>query len=358
MRILFVTPDLSSNSLGRTLVLDQLAHHLGWSTRVVSTRGESIWKPLRGTQFGSACELVSEGRTPNRIDELVRRADLVIAVKPLDESLLVASRVVGRVPRPLLLDIDDPDLSAALSLGQPLRAAYKWSRRPRAMLRLLRLQRVAARVPVMVSNPVLHTHHGGVIVPHARVDQGWGLPHSTTSPAVAFVGTNRAHKGVAELRRAIEYVRQEHDYTLTVTDTPPADARPWERWVGNTTFDEGVKLVQKSDVVMLPSRDTPYVHGQLPVKLIDAMLAGRAIGVSGIAPLPWAVGDAALQLTPGSTQSIVDALRVFADPTVRASFGERARRRAREMFTISSVAPVFEAVVLHTVREFTGKGES
>ncbi len=355
MRILFVTPDLSSNSLGRTLVLDQLAQHLGWSTRVVSTRGERVWKPLRGTPFASGCELVSEGGSPNRIEELARRADVVIAVKPLDESLLVASRVVGRVSKPLLLDIDDPDLSAALSLGHPLRAAYKWGRRPRAMLRLRRLHRVATQVPVMVSNPVLQAHHGGVIVPHARVDRGAGRPHSTASPSVAFIGTNRPHKGVSELRRAIEYLRKDHPYTLTVTDTPPADAKPWERWVGNTTLDEGVTLVQKSDVVMLPSRNIPYVHGQLPVKLIDAMLAGRAIAVSAIPPLPWAVGDAALQLTPGSTPSIVEALRVFADPAVRASFGERARRRATEMFTIASVAPAFEAVVRDTVRGFPEK---
>lgn len=352
MKLLFVTPDLSSNSLGRTHTLWSLANALGWSSRIVSTRGDRIWQPLAGSPFINDCTLISlsEDGAWQRLDDFARSSDLIIAVKPLDESLGIAHTLRSRTQQPLLLDIDDPDLSASLSLGKPPRMMLKTLRHPRAMAARWRRYRLASTLDVIVSNPVLQAFHGGAIVPHARVDGGFGAPHTTRRLAVAFVGTNRDHKGVPELRSAVARLQNELNISLTVTDSRPGDAKPWEHWIGMTSIEDGLDVVRQSDVIILASRRTAFAQGQLPAKLIDAMIAGRAIAVSNIEPMPWAVGDAGLILEPHSADSIVAALRTFSDAAVRTEHGQRARKRALEYFTIERCAEAFRNAVESSIR--------
>src|SRR5690606_1400857 len=145
-------------------------------------------------------------------------------------------------------------------------------------------------------------------------------------PVVAFVGTNHPHKGLAEVRQAVSRLQQE-GISLVITDSPPPDAHPWERWVGATTLAGGQALVQRSDIVILASHRVPWSEGQLPAKLIDAMMAGRAIGVSNITPLTWALGETGRVTEPGDVGGIAAVIREYADPQVRSSVGRASRER-------------------------------
>ena len=95
------------------------------------------------------------------------------------------------------------------------------------------------------------------------------------------MGSVRPHKGVELLREAVEHAG---DMRLTITDDPPPSARPNENWTGLTSLAVGLELVNRADIVAIPS--LPWIYGyQLPVKLIDAMLAGRAIVASDLPPI-------------------------------------------------------------------------
>ena len=83
------------------------------------------------------------------------------------------------------------------------------------------------------------------------------------------------------------------------------------------------------------------------------MLLGRAIAVSDIEPMPWALGDSGMRMTPGSIDSIERALRAFSDPACRAKFGISARDRALGLFLAGSSVEAFQLAVQDAIEDFT-----
>lgn len=355
-RIVFVTPTLSENSLGRTYALWLLAEHLGWDSTIVSPVGGEIWRPVQGTEFARRCALLagrSRAEQERALAAHIHDADAVIAVKPYDESFGLARTVTRAQGVPLLLDVDDPDYETR----------FTWARRrgvlKRALLRDARavsLQRVRKHVrgvPTIVSNPVLQGLYGGSIVPHARVLPPTVPAHTRSAPVVAFIGTPRAHKGVDALRAAVAQLADD-GFSLVITGDAPADAHPWEEWVGSLTFEDAMSTLTNADIVALPSPHGSWSRGQLPAKLMDAMALGRGIIVSDVGPLSWAVGDGGRVVAPDSVPALVEALSDLADPQVRQDLADAARERARAVFSVEAVAATFESAVCAAVEATDG----
>ncbi|RWZ46602.1 glycosyltransferase [Labedella phragmitis] len=340
MKVTFFSDDLSSNSLGRVYCLWRLADALGWDASVISPRGEEVWGPLRDTPFARACHRLAADTKPSH-DEM-GDPDLLIAVKPLPSSFLPAwewSRALGI---PLLVDIDDPDLEMQFSWERPIRRLGRILLRARGLRGSRVVRKRLVGVPRFVSNPWLQSRYGGTLLPHVRDDRGPGAAHASTQPRIAFVGTNQQHKGVSILRQAVAELAPE-GFRLIVTDAPPADAAPHEEWVGRTSMEEGLSLVSGSDIVVIPSLDAVHARGQLPVKLIDAMMLGRAIVVTDVDPLPWAIGSGGVVIRAGSVSELVHALRSLSDPSKRARLGRSARSIAIARYTIGENRRAFEA---------------
>ncbi|MEV7692879.1 glycosyltransferase family 4 protein [Microbacterium sp. NPDC089189] len=343
--ILVVTPDLSANSTGRAWVWWLLATHLGWKCRIVSFRGDGIWAPVRGTEFAEACERIHT-RSPWRyLAERASAFDAVVAVKPLPESLGVALRARDRAAFPLVVDVDDPDLEARLSSPSLFRR-YAWRVRYLTFwLRVRDFSVLQKSASVAVSNPVLQARYGGTLLPHARIDPGPGSPHQSDRPRVAFIGTVRKHKGIDLLRDAVAQLADE-GFHLIVTADSPADAQPWETWAGETSLAEGDALLNQSDIVALPSLPSGFAEGQLPAKLVDGMLRGRVVIASSIEPMPWALADERLSFAPGSLEGLVAALRAVRTPGTRTQMSTALRDRALAEFSVSSLAPRFEGIII------------
>jgi glycosyltransferase involved in cell wall biosynthesis len=343
--LLIVTPNLRDNSTGRAYVWWLLAKHLGWEVRVISFAGDEVWAPLRDTDFSRSCE-----RSPSRGARragLVRRmaasVDVVVAVKPLPASLGVALSARRRTPFPLIVDIDDPDLEARLSGGTVARRVLWRIRYFAFWIRVRAIRNLSTRAAIAVSNPVLQRKYGGTLLPHARHDPGEGEPHTSHELRIAFVGTVRSHKGIDVLRDAFAELGDDGS-RLVLTASPPPDARVGEEWVGEGSLAEGERLVAGSDVVALPSLAGTFAEGQLPAKLIDAMIRGRAVVVSAIEPMPWAVDIQSLCVPPGSARALADALISLRDPDTRADVGRRLRERALREFSVPALAPRLEAL--------------
>jgi hypothetical protein len=338
--ILFVTPDLEDNSMGRTYCLWLLARANDWTAEVVSPAGRYVWRPLAGTEFEAGCRQM----TVDAMVALVRnvRPRLIIGVKSQVPSVLAFQRLVSETATPGLIDVDDPDLEAALYWSDPIRRLGKEMFRATTMREFRQVRPVVLRSTRMVSNPVLQARYGGVTIPHVRPNIKPGARHVTNHPVVAFVGNNRAHKGLSVLRSAVKRL-QPRGFSLVVTDNRPADAQPWERWVGFTTLTEGIRLVQGSDIVSVPSLRVRYTHGQLPVKIIDAMLAARPLVVSDVDPMPWAVGQGGLIAKAGSIPSLTHALGRLADPSLREELGRAGRQLAVARYTVEAQRKQFRA---------------
>lgn len=339
IRVWLVSRTASGNGLGRAYALWLVCAHLGWETTVIVPPHERVWDPL-------ADDVAFVGSL-RRVDDLAGAdAEVVIALKPLPGSLDVAARLARPRGALLVLDVDDPDWEATYGsspIGIARRCVHLAVDRE-AWFHPLALRRRAASVrPTLISNPALSRWYGGAVVPHARRPRPAGRPPERGRVLrVAFVGTPWRHKGIDVLRAAAAILP---DVELTITAPAPPDARPHEHWIGTTTLAEGLAVVDDADVVALPSLVDIYALGQLPVKLIDAMMAGRTVIASDLPPMRWALGGTGLLVAPGDARELAGALDRARSSDLRTELGARARERALTMFTPDVIGPTLDGVV-------------
>lgn len=343
--VVFISDDAGSNSLGRVFSLWKLSEAAGLSSATVTASGDAVWGPVEGGEF--ARTVVSNGgvETIERLNPKV-----IVCVKPLPLSFALATRAQRKLGVPMILDIDDPDIEAGLSYGDPIRRIAKVLLRPRSTYWFLRARRAARRLPVMVSNPVLQTTYGGVLLPHVRDEVTTHDESASARITIAFVGTNRPHKGINVLRTAVESAATS-GFRLVITDDQPEDHREWEEWIGRTSLEDGLQLAAQSDIIVIPSLDTRFAQGQLPAKLVDAMMAGKAIVASDLPSIRWALSGTGILVRPGDSAALAEALRRLADPAVRQTLGASAGARGRVLFSVDRNATVFAAAVRSALGE-------
>jgi len=99
-------------------------------------------------------------------------------------------------------------------------------------------------------------------------------------------------------------------------------------------------LLAAADVFAMPS-----LWEGLPLALLEAMLAGKAIVASRISGIPEAVTDGVegLLSTPGEVASLRQALgRLLSDSGLRTRLGAAALARARREFTVEAMVDAYE----------------
>jgi glycosyltransferase involved in cell wall biosynthesis len=107
-------------------------------------------------------------------------------------------------------------------------------------------------------------------------------------------------------------------------------------------------LLALADVFVMPS-----LWEGLPMAVLEAMVAGKAIVASAIAGIPEAIvnGREGLLVTAGESAELADALRaLITDPARRAALGEAAAARAHAEFTVGVMADRYEALYVDACR--------
>lgn len=346
MHALLLSPSLSDNVLGRAYSLWLTFRAAGHTVTVAGPAdGGRLWEPLRTTAFAEDCRITAK-RTHRAIYGLAESADIVVSLKAWPNSLGLGMEIRERLGLPLLVDIDDAD---AEIIGEqlathPLRT--RWRLRDRT-LRPGRLARVRERLGdevVACSNPSLarlySTQH---VLPHVREPVAPEPPSSGPSFHVAFVGTPREHKGVELLRQAVAQMRD--GITLSITASPPADARPCENWLGEIPFSRAKALISASDVVAIPSVNSTAGRYQLPVKLIDAMSAAKPILASDLPPIRWATEGIPPLVVPGDLKDIKRHLNDLRDPDTRTRIGQKLHGVFLRRFTPSALMPALRTLL-------------
>jgi glycosyltransferase involved in cell wall biosynthesis len=93
--------------------------------------------------------------------------------------------------------------------------------------------------------------------------------------------------------------------------------------------------LRRADVFVLPS-----LNENLPLALLEAMMAGLACIASSIAGIPEALSDdSGILVPPGDHAALVDAMaRLVEEPDLAPALGARAAARAAAEFTIAQCA--------------------
>jgi glycosyltransferase involved in cell wall biosynthesis len=116
-----------------------------------------------------------------------------------------------------------------------------------------------------------------------------------------------------------------------------------------TNRNDVADLLALAHVFVMPS-----LWEGLPMALLEAMVAGKAIVASAIAGIPEAVvnGREAVLVPAGEVAALADALRlVLNDPARNAAMAESAFARAKREFTVQVMADNYEALYANAWRK-------
>jgi glycosyltransferase involved in cell wall biosynthesis len=362
-----VSPDLSHNCLGRTLLLAELAAQ-DFDVKVVGIRRkDTIWTaahsfrlPIHDRPMRHAGEYPAVSRWL-RTQLLGTR---VVVCKPRATSLGLAL-LAGVSPGSMLLDVDDWELGFhsnpsagrfrrlvqvlddAATFFDPRKLGTHWGE--------IAFDVAAQRFPhVLVSNSWLKARFGGVVLPHVR-DTDFLDPTRVDRSAdldalgmrgrswVGFIGTLGRHKGVEDLIAALRQVTGEpapglflagvgetNEYAQQIVAKARAALGAERlRVVNEFPFSELPRWTALPDVICLPSRDEPAAWGQIPAKLFDAMAMGKPVIATGANDIGKVLSGCGVIVEARNPKQLAAAIEtLLADARMRQELGAKARARA------------------------------
>ena len=351
--------DVGHNPLGRAYLV---AEALSRSYTVVllgfqfPRYGDAVWKPLRDAPFRTvAIPGASFPDFQQTLERLAPRidADVVVACKARLPSVQLGLMLKAFRNRPLLVDVDDYELSffrnrdpladvegmGSEALMHPFEEA--WTRYVENLL--------PHADRLLVSNPALAAKFGGATVPHARDETKFDPSRHDASETrrelglrdedrvVMFVGTPRPHKGVVEILDAVRS-HERADYRFVIVGTPPEETFANElsarggdtlRLIPDQPFEKLPALMAAADLVcLLQDPSSEISRFQLPAKAVDAMAMGVPVLATAVPPLaPLIEGEL---IEPVAEANLAERIGHWLE----APAEERARRtrRARERF--------------------------
>jgi glycosyltransferase involved in cell wall biosynthesis len=380
-KVSIVVGDLSKSGAGRwggavrPFLLAQALQKLGCSVKLVGfTFGDRA--ALESTP---ELEIVTIPGSPypqfvRSIAQLLRQldGDLVYAYKPKPTSFGVGllSKILGKRDRPVMLDIDDWELSwhggdrwryrpAPKQLVRDLLKPNGALRQPDHPLYLQGMEKLVAQADaVTVHTQFLQQRFGGSSVPNgkdialfdpahydaAALKQQYGLAGYRV---LMFPGAPRPYKGVEDILEAIAQLNQP-DLRLVIVGGSPYDdydqqlTQQWGDWLiqlPTLPHTQMPAAIAAADAIVVPQRDTPAAQAQFPLKLTDGMAMAKPVLATRVGDIPTILGDTGYLVDPSSPAQLAAGIQqIFADPEAAAAKGMQARSRCVEQYSIEAMA--------------------
>src|SRR5687768_2882719 len=177
------------------------------------------------------------------------------------------------------------------------------------------------------------------------------------------VGTLERHKGHQCLLEAVTRIASSGfrvPWKLIIAGGRGGDQhQSLAEYISEMGLDDQVRIVtNRNDVPdLLALADIfvmPSLFEGLPMALLEAMLAGKAIVASATAGIPEAIVDGreGLLVKPSDVHGLADALRtLLLDRTRRAALGQAAALRAKSEFTVQVMADRYERLYANELRD-------
>uniref|UniRef100_B8HT89 Glycosyl transferase group 1 n=1 Tax=Cyanothece sp. (strain PCC 7425 / ATCC 29141) TaxID=395961 RepID=B8HT89_CYAP4 len=302
--------------------------------------------------------------------------DIIYAAKPKPTSfgLSILNHLISK--RPLILDIDDWELSWYGGDAWAYRPSLKQVARdllPGGALRFpdhpLYVRWIETLVPhahaLTVDTHFLQQRFGGVYLPNGKdtnlfnpelfnpVDQRRILGLADYR-ILMFPGSPRPHKGVEEVLIALESLNQA-DLRLVIVGGSPYDdydqqliAR-WGKWIiklPRCPVEQMPAVVAAAHVVVVPQRDTATARAQFPLKLTDGMAMAKPILATRVGDIPDILAGTGFLVDPSQPDQIATALEtIFAQFELAIARGKRARQRCVEVYSIAAMSRIMAEVM-------------
>ena len=379
LKVSIIAWDLAHNPLGRAyLIADALRND--YDVEIVGSTfprfGSDIWKPLRDCSRVTIKSAPGDCfpthfRTMQALAESIE-GDVLFVSKPRLPSLGLAILAKIKRNRPIILDIDDYELSffenwkplrldelkahrADLDADVPYGEA--WTRYCESLIPHVE--------QVTVSNNELRKRYGGEILPHIRDERDFdptiyprdnirrALGFAPDDKVILFAGTPRMHKGLSQLVTALRELNRP-TYKLLVVGSP-ADGKITGALrrvdpnrvttLPDVPFSDLPGYLCAADLVaLLQDEETPPSAFQMPAKFTDALSMKIPILASNALPLVNLANDGLVELL-GNASPAQKIGEIFLDYKKRKSRATENRSKFERDYSYAGNLPRLNSLI-------------
>lgn len=304
-------------------------------------------------------------------------SDIIYAVKPKPTSFGVALLKKITAKRPILLDIDDWELSWFGGDEQRYRPTPRQFvrdliksdgalRRADHFVYLKWMEQLADKADaITVDTTFLQSRFGGVYLPNGKdtalFDPTRFDPEASRSRlglsgyrVLMFPGTARPHKGLEDLLMALDQLNWP-DLRLVIVGGRKHDnyeellMERWGQWIIKLPRFSGEEMpgvVAAAHMVVVPQRDTPTAKAQFPLKLTDGMAMAKPILSTRVGDIPAILGEAGYLVDPSAPDQLAEQIaRIFQNLDEANHKGLQARERCVQYYSVDAMATILAKVI-------------
>ncbi|MBW4642340.1 MAG: glycosyltransferase family 4 protein [Goleter apudmare HA4340-LM2] len=380
LKVSILTPNFSKGGVDRAYLLGQVFKNLNYQVEILGFLfGKCIYPEpppdlpiycLPGCNYPEFFD--STRQLLQRID-----GDIVCAVKPKSTSYGVAliNKFFSR--KPVIIDIDDWELSwhggdewqYRPNFKQLARDVLKKDgalRNPDHPLYLQWMESLMNHADAVTSDTqFLLNRFGGTYIPNGKDTdlfnpQKYDAKISRERYGLAeyrilmFPGAPRPHKGLEDVLMALDQLN-EPDLKLVIVGGNPYDQyddqliERWGKWIiklPQTPVEKMPEIVAAAHIVVVPQRDTPVAKAQFPIKLTDGMAMAKPVLATRVGDIPEIIGETGYLVDPNSPTQIAEQIKlIFADLEAANERGRKARERCIEKYSIQAMASILNSVI-------------
>ncbi|MEL6603665.1 MAG: glycosyltransferase family 4 protein [Cyanobacteria bacterium J06614_10] len=378
LKVSIIASDLSNSGAGRwkgavrPFLLAQALQQLGHQVEILGFADDGDGLPAEPDLPIKVFQRATYPRFIGPARQLMAaiEGDIVLAYKLKPSSFGVALLYKLRKRCPVILDIDDWELSwhggdswrypgSFLQLCKDVIKPDGALREPDYPLYLQWIEGFTQRADaITLHTQFMQARFGGTYVPNGK-DMSLFDPSGYDAEAsrdryqlsdykvLMFPGAPRPYKGVEDVLQALDQLNQP-DFRLVIVGGSPYDQyddylmQHWGRWIiklPKAPYAEMPSIVAAAHVLMVPQRDTPAAKAQFPLKLTDGMAMAKPILATRVGDIPEILGDTGYLVDPESPKQIAEQLSlIFQDLEAANRRGEQARARCAEKYSIEAMS--------------------
>ncbi len=385
LKITIITPNFSKGGVDRAYLLGQVCQKLNYEVEIVGFLfGKNIYPEppsdmaiycLPGCNypklFGSVKQLLP------KVD-----GDIICAIKPKPTSYGVA--LINKIfqHKPVILDIDDWELSwyggdewryrpQAKQLARDIFKKEGALKNPDHPLYLQWMELLVNQAnAVTADTQFLLNRFGGTYIPNGKDTclfdpqkfdpqvsrERYGLAEYRV---LMFPGAPRPHKGLEDVLIALDQLN-EPDFRLVIVGGNPYDnyddqlIEKWGRWIIKlppVPVENMPEIVAAAHVVVVPQRDTPTARAQFPIKLTDGMAMAKPVLATRVGDIPQILDETGYLVDPSSPEQIAETIQwIFQNFNEANEKGKMARERCIQHYSLDTMASTLSQVCSQILR--------
>lgn len=375
-----IAPDLAGGGTTRVYLVANALQQLGCDVTVIGCQFAEQLYPVPPANLKVCAVPASRSlRYMANLTQLLPKitGDVIYAIKPRPTSLGTALLKQMTSRRPVIVDIDDWEMSWFGGDTQRYRPGPKQLARdllkpngalhnPEHPLYLEWMENLVSQADaVTVTTQFLKQRFGGYYLPNSKDTdifnpadydpiasrQKYGL---TGYRVLMFPGTARPHKGLEDVLIALDQLNQPDLRLVIVGGRKPDsyEADLFERWgqwlikLPRFPIDQMAEVVSAAHVIVVPQRDRATAKAQFPLKLTDGMAMAKPILSTRVGDIPEILGGTGYLVEAESPDQIATQLSlIFQDLDAANHRGQSARARCIEHYSTRTMATRLQTVI-------------